>query len=306
MSYQTGTASSTADFLDKLRVFTIANGWTIDKSDATPGSATLYVNRGGVYVSMGENAGQNLILVYPNTGFDDLSAISAQPGNENTLQFNDLAGSFTAYHFFTESTTSDYIHCVIERVPGEFRHLCFGLLVKSSTYTGGQYTGVDYRHQGTTIVRDSTSPNHSRPFNCHGTSGAGQTNIRADVEGQTHHWFRGPGGVVGKRMRGGYGHNNGLEGTRLMQNAPNAWNSLTTLIPFNMYLELKAGNSYWPCGYPKDIRGINLSNFSAGEQLSIGSDNWLLFPEYVQSNVQVAAIGVKNSWYYGLAYKKVV
>ena len=55
MAYETGTATSEQDLLDKLRIFALAQGWTVNRFGTRADDATgkeLYLTKGGKYVAI--------------------------------------------------------------------------------------------------------------------------------------------------------------------------------------------------------------------------------------------------------------
>lgn len=153
MAYQTGTASTQTDLINKLQIFAVANGYTLDHYD---GSTSCSVSRpaDNVYVSFVWDS-VNTIAMYQALGYSGAYATTpwdqandSGNGNDNIPTDIDKGrqvsrignGPFTAYHFF--AYTNPYaIHIVLEFSPGLHRHFAFGLLDKTGTWTGGAFCG---------------------------------------------------------------------------------------------------------------------------------------------------------------------
>lgn len=164
MAYQTGTATSPTDLLQKIQAFIAANGWTID-AGATDGTGyRLHAHRGAVYVNLrsainelrdsggtftpayGNNAFTG-INIYTGDGYNSANDWRSQSGGPlgvgtsyNVGNVMPLpAGSIAAYHFFANDS-GDHIACVIEKTSGIFTHLGWGNSIeKCGTYTNGEY-----------------------------------------------------------------------------------------------------------------------------------------------------------------------
>ena len=50
-----------------------------------------------------------------------------------------------------------------------------------------------------------------------------------------------------------------------------------------------------------DARGINIRNFASKQEVTVGSDTWVLFP----ISKRTTAASTDTSYYSGVAYKKV-
>lgn len=152
MAYQTGTASGQTDLINKLQIFAVANGFTLNYYNATNKHCSIGRATDSVYVSFAWD-GIDTIAMYHALGFS--ATYNEQPWNQADDSGNGSAtipslidrgrqvsrigaGSFTAYHFF--AYTNPYnIHVVLEFSPGLYRHFGFGTVSKTGTWTGGQW-----------------------------------------------------------------------------------------------------------------------------------------------------------------------
>lgn len=164
MAYQTGTATSPTDLLQKIQAFIAANGWTIDQGAVDGTGYRLHAHRGAVYINLrsaiaelrdaggtftpayGNNAFTG-INIYTGDGYNAASDWRSQSGGPigigtayNVGNVMPLpAGSIVAYHLFSNDS-GGHIVCVIEKTSGIFTHLGWGISIeKSGTFTGGQY-----------------------------------------------------------------------------------------------------------------------------------------------------------------------
>jgi hypothetical protein len=65
----------------------------------------------------------------------------------------------------------------------------------------------------------------------------------------------------------------------------------------------KVNNLFALLGAPKDIRLVRMANHEAKAVLTIGSDEWVLFPWTTRSST-TSDVTTDASGYYGLAYRK--
>lgn len=173
MPYSTGTGLTIGDFIDALKTFTLAQGWTIGKYDTDDHQRLLFASKGACFVAMHWEADVSAfevatrVSVYPaltlgastdtpdnrlhavlGTSLDNsklygdwwqqpgnLSPQIASPGSESDAICNNLAGPFTAWYLFSNASGS-YIHAVVQT--GElFTHFSFGELEQGELTHGG-------------------------------------------------------------------------------------------------------------------------------------------------------------------------
>lgn len=166
MSYQTGTASSPIDLLQKLATWLSGVGWTIDSSVAVATGWRMHCHKGTLYLNfraaVNENGGTAgfvntwpgpgcyFLALYAGTGYNAGNDWRSQPGGPVTSGTSNTtgcgcpmpSGSINAYHFFGD-TASDNIMVVIERTANVFSHMFWGpSLNKIGAWTGGAYFGA--------------------------------------------------------------------------------------------------------------------------------------------------------------------
>ncbi|MEO1902603.1 MAG: hypothetical protein ABGX87_12675 [Alcanivorax sp.] len=324
MAYETGVAADVTALLGTIRVFAESLGWTIARDNtnelalhhADAGWFTLVATpqTDDIYTSPNPRP---YIDVWGQTGFDDGAAYNQHPGSSGDKwgRANGLRGPFTAYHLFG---TTQYIHCAIEVVPGEFAHLQFGKLVKAGVYDGGEYaagTAWYYALQGSNYNGQYDSNRHSVPWDgmsyyAAGQAGAGAHGaVRLDADGYSNEWGRftydlstgyssifGPARLTDNQERSPW--------WSFLFSTPNTVNAVSPLAPIVPAFILRNSKTFLP-GAPADLRLVNMRNLVPGEMITIGSDEWLCFPIKKRSLVQRDTSNVVNSWIAGYAYRKV-
>jgi hypothetical protein len=303
--YETGTATDTTDLINKLITFATANGWTVN----TPASGRVFT-KGGLYFGLNWDADD--VWLCGATGYAAGSAWSAQPGaSTNQPRSNDMAGPYTAYHFFT-NTSPDYLHAVVETTAGIFKHIHMGQLIKHGSYTGGEYVCACYWHP--TVVTSSSTPNnpdnayHAVPFDSYASSAtaANRSAVRADIDSKSNNWMT---FLDADTWNGNYakgcvrGQNQGILES-LHERSPSEFNQITPLLPMLICGD-RPSDMTSPLGYVPDMRYVNMTNLTPASTITIGTDQWMVFP-LIQ---KTATWGVLNSTTpssgtYGLAYKK--
>jgi hypothetical protein len=318
MAFQTSTSSSPQDLLDKLVTFATAQGWTItsvvgyrdgityDQVSMTDGSASqnpyfhfladddlntaaincqpsrLYVDtETPFYAHTGS----------PNTGGGPGTYISI--GHRASADNQGFGGASTAYWFFA-GTTSDgrYMHVVVEGDAGVFFHLAFGTIEKAGTFNGGAYMTAMQTDDSSQVMWPFTFS----PGNWHSTQWLRCDNVltggTVTTDGGTSRWtehfgqaFAGNtslshawafGGVIPWNQRTPFGPNLCL-----------TWEDTVPSPTLDDFVIL---------GHTPDIRIVSMDGREPGEIVTIGSDDWYLFPVHVKNAARGGATGSSASY----------
>lgn len=319
MPYETGTSSGVADLLDKLRVFATANGWTQNFFGArTSGSGTaLQLTKGAQAVTFIADTGAGSASdPGPYFGCYSHDTYSAGNGTENQANgsakcyTNAMSGPFQAYHFISGAERGcDYLYVITEVSSGIFKHAGVGKLVGLGALNTGHFAFA-CRWSYSTTSNNISAPlhgGHSWPFDCGETalrSGPG-TQVRADSDGITPRWFDGYAASFGNRIGGGVrvtgtttvGNQRGtLVGPALC--SASGITGRSVLLPAWVTAE-RTANLSSPMGFPPHLRWVRLDYFTPGDVLSLGGDQWKVFP-VIRKN---GTTGQVNSGAYGYAYK---
>lgn len=335
MAYETGTPSSTQDLMQKLSTF--AQGlsttpWTEDNLDLVFDKLSLHL--GNCYVHFKwDSTAQTTIGMFQSLGFAgsgaDQDAHTNDSGNgddpgvapvvtERRVDFG-VAGPYTAYHFFAGEGDEPYIHVVVEVTSGVFRHFGFGNLVKTNDWTGGEYCYAHLWDSGAAYTDNPTSPNHT--FMLDGITASYLVALAATVhvEGMpngptSHKW--GACCNLGKSAAGNDGDGNGrcplfgssrsgLWGFTLLWMNYSHINSYKALVPIVLCYrdtDETPDEILW-LGQMPEVGLINHANFDPGDEITVGSDTYMIFP-WVRK--QTLGADTQESRNGGIAYKKVV
>lgn len=350
MAYETGGSSSITDLLDKIRVFALAQGWTVEHFAArtdkqgnpaagavansaspstgadVPGQSLLIAKAGARFAFhtdtrtnslTGSDTGPHLITQIRDGAYSAGQASTGQTGSSAGAVTNKLAGPFQAYHLFAGS---NYLHAVVEIVPGEFRHFGVGTLNKAGAVTSGQYAfGTMWSQNSSLGYRSNAySSQHGMPFDDSGlglSGGAASyyvTHVRVDTDGKSprYAYLDGYSGDVatdpyrngyGGYIRTGIGRTAGAAlAVALTEIGPSTLTGRTVLVPLVVGVARPSG-FFSLAGAAPDMRSVRLDNLAPGDVVALGPGSWKVFPISRKNG----AAGQENSAALGLAYRVV-
>lgn len=215
MSYQTGGATSSTDLLQKLVTWLVGLGWTQDRSAVEGAGWTASLHKSANYVHMRAVENESLIPWHVNNGsahygvhmYLGTAFSSGQPFNNQTtgspigsttfpigvgMQLS--VGPFSNYYFFADSA-GDNIVVVVEKTPGLFVHLGWGLSIqKAGSFTGGPYFfGSSSGYYTSDTATGANIPGFTSTSDCPFVNqdgvGGGCGFVRADVDSWTGKWI---------------------------------------------------------------------------------------------------------------------
>lgn len=332
MAYETGTSSSVVDLLDKFRLFAIAQGWTANRWATVGSGRELCIQKGAAYFNFRAWNNETMLVNGANTaskygitlngsdGYSGAAAWDRQPGYpvRGSTSGGDQAhvlfplvittGPFPAYHFFAPDSKT--LFAEVEISTGIFlRFGCGSLdLFNPAAPGGGRFcysTGGDHVTNATSTSSwlgvDADNYNYAMelvPFRgadytVNNSSYSFGSMVRAAF-GSFDNWA-GSGSTVstsGLQMacQGG-----GVHDKVLRDYSPNPLNGIGLLLP--NIVSLNIGDEYLsPIGVIPGMRFMDMTNYLPGDEFTIGSDTWKVFPWYAKGG-----IGYNR----GIAYLKV-
>lgn len=332
MAYETGTSSSVVDLLDKFRLFAIAQGWTANRWATVGSGRELCIQKGAAYFNFrawnnetmlvnGSSSGSKYgITLNGSDGYSGAAAWDRQPGYpvRGSTSGGDQAhvlfplvittGPFPAYHFFAPDSKT--LFAEVEISTGIFlRFGCGSLdLFNPAAPGGGRFcysTGGGHVTNSTATSAwlgsdaDSSSyamelvPFRGADYASNNSSYSFGSMVRAAF-GSFDNWA-GSGRTVsatGLQMacQGG-----GVHDKVLRDYSPNPLNGIGLLLP--NIVSLNIGDEYLsPIGVVPGMRFMDMTNYLPGDEFTIGSDTWKVFPWYAKGG-----IGYNR----GIAYLKV-
>lgn len=341
MSYTNQTTTNLADLISKLNTFlsgtpgytthhnpaggefaarktaagvdtTFASQWDI----ATPSSLGIYQWFNAAY-----NSG---VSPWQQTGDSGNGAAST---SNATLALGRCATITNTPEQFWCFEDDNYFHCVVQVTSTNFIHFGAGALDKFNDWTGGEYAYGFRKDQSFSSGQSISSTGNSFLLDGGTADTTGLTNaeeICATVhaeglagQGVNEKWLVSLGNqssaLLGNDRQGSpqprrhliggaraglinrsFGLIRGTLGRGLCPMYP--------VIPF--YWRRSPDELYGPMGQMKDVRMVNNRDFAAGDEITVGSDTWVIFPAGVKSTGDTMT-GTGVSGFCGIAYKKV-
>jgi len=327
VAYETGTASDIGDLVDKL--FTFSTGlsttpWTEDELDITTArQGTLHLGDCyvsfrwdgtvetdlGLYQSLGWTSGTEAHLMPDDSGNGDTSV----PINSGRRVNLGSTGPYLAYHFFAGEGDDPYIYVVVHVSSGVYRHFGFGNLRKFGTWTGGEFV---YGHVWSTADADNVAySQHSFLLDGVYSSTADCATMHAEglsSQGGSEKWVcltsriapAGSDRAGEDRQVFCGGSRSGFWGAylgALRYSSPQAFKPLMT-IPVIEYDQSASPDVWRWMGEMVDVAIVNMHAFTPGQEVTVGTDTWMVFP-WVRKRYEQD--GAEESWNAGVAYKKV-
>ena len=286
MAFETGVSTSPMDLLDKVRTFAAGVGWSVTTGgaggDGPLGQVSMESAADGVFIHAISEAASHRIRSMIATGYTGPSTqFYAHAGSANNsatvsdhvhVRAPNFGGTHVAYWLFGNASAPRYIHCVVEVTAGKFLHWSFGTISKFSAgaWTGGGYnTGMFWP--------DSVPTGSSWPFSHRPGTANAKAYMRADglLGAGTPGWKRDFGTVA-----------NGLSDTNsftnwLMAGGLNSFTQRSVLAPIYAKVEQSESGGVQQnmiLGVFPDVRMVSLDGRIPGEVLTVGSDDWYVFP----------------------------
>lgn len=308
MAYQEITTAATpAEAINAIAVFAAANGWTVERNNLVSTNRTLTLKRAeSDYIHLW-NTNTSEIRVIGSVGYAAGSTPDTQTDRGVEAIANIGTGPYTKMFLFADSSPAPHVHVVIEISAGIFRTISLGLLEKAGIYTGGTYYDAS-RWAGSSTGTSWNSQNHACFEYNRGPLLSGSIRVDIPADSKVNAWANSPGypfynglayGSTGQSS--GLGFLTTLAYTR--NQAPFSGNVL--LAPIQNYI-VRVGGLYSPIGTFPNVRYLRMDRFTPGEEISIGTDTWKIFPFIRQG---VSSDGTTDSPYsaqHAYAFKKVV
>lgn len=317
MAYETGVSTSEEDLLGKIATFAAARGWTVHTGGLGGDAPSGQVSFGSddIWVHAIAVGASDRIHFQPATGYTSGGATSFEdhPGSPDTSgsantfgRFEAIPGPHTAYYLFGNGSSPRYIHCVVEVSSGIYSHWHFGTVEKFGTYTGGGYC--------TSLIWSGAVSTSRPPFASAGAAGGPpMTSVHAQ-------WFRTDGvlGAGSPNWTREFGPmQNSSQVANLRAPESNLWlgglmpiTQRTILAPIflrkNLTVSVPGRNVL--LGRVQDTRLVSMEFHSGGDEITIGSDVWKIFPPRAKNTLPVdntmTTFTTTSSGYHGLAFRK--
>lgn len=317
-AYQTGTASSPIDLVQRLVTWLVAQGWTSDSSVTDSSGWRAHLHKSGLYVNLRaamnesiwnyNNAAGYGVGMYVGDGYSGASNWRSQSGgpiangtaNTVGVGMNLLgAGAVAAYHFFDDG--SDHITVVVEKTPGLFVHMGWGpSLVKT-----GYSTDFPYMYGSSSSFYNTSSPtgvgggdtNAHVPFSPNLNVGTLYATgfFKVDATTFSSRWIALCLATGGNNQgyTGRVGRAAGDQSATFTEDEYPDWNLVedrswqsafagALLLPQHLFVNTQPANRWAPVGYPPTVFYCQAvgHGFAASSIYQVGGLNYMVFPNF--------------------------
>lgn len=328
MAYETGASTDPNDLLDKLRLFAIAQGWTVNRWTTVGSGRELCLSKGSAYYNMRSYQNETVfnngwdysnrygISINGSDSYAGGNTWDRQPGYPirtggtvgsdqwaSHVPFVTSTGPFPSYYLFAPDSKTIYME--IEVTTGTFQRFGFGSLdlFNSGSAGGGRFfyaPGGDasVTSSGAWLVTEIDSwyaleevPFRGADIDCAGARVGSLVRCAFDsFDNWASSQRTGSTAVTPQSCQGG-----GVHDKILRDSSPNPLNGVGILTP-NVVSVNRANEYLHPLGVVPGIRYMDMTNYLPGDEFTLGSDTWKVFPWYQKGG---------RSFQRGIAYKKV-
>lgn len=319
MSYQNVPVSNGYQVVQQIANFASSVGWTIHRDEdrpADPSFRLITLSAGGIYITIIGDA--QTISVNGHRGIDTGVDWDQQPDqyafydgdgdydNDNeerytrpTLELR--VNPLTSVHLFGSMTPEPYIYAAIELEPGYYRHLTIGHFEKFGAFSGGTFwdiSGLSSHNRG------SYEEYHRAPFlyNERANTIASFGGFDCENNAGSPDFFSFSNASI-VYDRGGCWAS---EIHSFFVANPIQFNARTALLTPLVWADT---GGFRPVGTPPEFRYVSLDFFEPGDEFTIGSETWKVFPwarrkigardQFTKTAPEDEATGM-----YGIAYRK--
>lgn len=330
MAYENGTASSANDLLDKLRLFAIAQGWSVNRWTAVTAGYELALQKGSAYYNFRSWENGSMLVNGTTTANKYGITMNGSDGYSGAAQWDRQSGyplrqsstggdqghallplvvaqtNFPNYYLFTPNANCIYLE--LEVASGIFHRLGFGSLDLFNPAASGE--GRFFYATGGEHVTNSTSSSVWLGEHIDSSSSLEEVPFRAaDVlssSGKSGSFVRCAFDAFNNWAGSAYSANvshmfqacqgGGVHDKILRESSPNPRNGIGLLTP--NVVSVNRTNTYLaPLGVVPGIRYMDMTNYLPGAEFTIGADTWKVFPWYQKGG---------RSYNRGIAYRKIV
>lgn len=342
MAFTSQSVSSMSDMITKLEAFLSGEGWSTHIATGSGEFAAWKNPSGSTWITFAlqwDTASVQFAGIYqwhgqaydtgggtgtvPYDQDDDSGNGAASTSNATlTLQRRINVGTGPQHLWVFEDT--NYWHAVVKHDDDRYEHFGSGLLTKYNDWTGGEYayghvqdavfTSNQATRGGTSILLDGASADES-PGHTNMEERCATLHIEGMAEQTTEKWAvvmgNQPSANLGTarnsdariHVLGGFRSSFLNLAVSYGQFAGTSGRGLVPLYPIILaYWDRTADEVYGPLGYMPDVRGISIRSFAAEQEITVGSDTWVVFPAHRRLDGGSSA---GYSQRQGIAYKQV-
>lgn len=317
MAYSEVSVSSPDDVISKIATFATANGWTVDRNTLSGSNRTLTIRKGGSDYIHIYNTDATNVRVRASVGYSAADAPSAQPNVSAEKKITLGSGPYTKLFLMGNDSPAPHIHAIIEMTGGVYRMISVGLLDKLGAWTGGTYVdGTEWSTSASLRYYWNNSTN-SALFDCRNIA-TSWGSVRCDIplDGRANAWAELKYNAAYRAVTGLFGGlENSVNDSSATGNIGNGY--LTTQFynrnnpPFsgqpslgNIVVDVyRVGGMFSTIGSYPNVRYLNIGRYSPGQEITVGSETWKVFP-MARKAVGTSAANADASNDHGYAFLK--
>lgn len=337
MTFQVVVPASVSDLVSKMSDFLEANLWTVDQLDLAGGKAAW--NDGTTYVSVRWESSSSLYLaLYQALGF---TSTGTAPGNHAGDSGNGAVSGVDSSLLAARRALvgpsplqmwcfagNGYVNFVVQQLAARYTHFGWGMLNKVGVWTGGSYAhaarqqfgfNTAYTLEGATCLLDGlaksggTSPQPSdmegyvATVHAEGLPNQAGASKWAVVMSSGQPNGTGAGQLGTDRAGNARAHLIGGYRGGFVASPFGSFAGITTKAHVPQYPIVVAHfdrttGDVRVLGSMPDVRGMSIQNFAAGDRVSRGGSDWLVFP---CGEKWVSGALTNQTGYAGVSYKVV-
>jgi hypothetical protein len=310
MTYATGSATTTANLMDAVLAFAVANAGMTEvvrrtETISSISRTVVCLQKGSSYFWFYWSSNEVRGMPATGSGGSTWATVTGRPTNDSRLF--PLAEPYTSYHLFTEGNV---VHAAFETSAGWWQHMSFGNITKVGSWTGGHYVYMQNVDVSASFFNNPVSSEHRWLFKSLGMSTSSSINFTSGQGSFIHavHNSKNYGAFDGSSTT--HTNYNTIHPSGFMVGifdqvltcAPSAFNNRSPAFPVNIFLRDNASggsNLLRLAGSVPSVRILNIKNLNAKDLINT---DWMVFP--LQSKNLGSSGNYVNSGNYGVAYKK--
>lgn len=305
MAYEIGSWLNPSDGLDKIRVFLIAQGWTVDSFVVEAPGKRLHMHKGTTYLNAHSSddstirlwdttysgAGMPQIGFNLGTGYSGATSWRDQPGVVRDPVGTPIgsamqlpAAAIVSYRFDYDDLYKSLV-VYVQTTIGVWRWMGFGeSLIKAGVWTGGAWiaSSSNFYYANYVAYPGNNSPDSAYPFGAN-ENFAAMAYLRADVDAYVGKWVScsptdGTGKGGGTNVAGSRPVQATIPSLAALHNrARNSLNSLSVLLPLQLFANRDAGGVSL-LGTLPNIYATNTAGMVPGQPYQQGVDWFTPYP----------------------------
>ena len=275
MAYQTGTASSFSDLVTTIQTFATGNGWTL--------SGTVLYKSANAYTELSSDTTNLYILGGTGESGGSLTGASSEYARIGTAA---EAINWPANYYLFAHTSPDEIICIFNHDSVWFQWLAFGVVDKLGTWNGGNWFGATLQetaplNQQAFTATDGyswqsgdptahTMPSWAPWWRTDGGYPTYKANCQIYCDLDANTWVSNtsndPGAVYSAPLM-----------SPLVARSKSTWNEQAVLVNPILAMDRPSGFKSVIAQLPH-FRWLRIDNYAPGDIITIGSDEWMVFP----------------------------